>query len=201
MHASGVRVAPMKPVESGPSTDAAQLRAASGVAYPMHLVRPVSFEEPLAPLVAGRRAHAPVDLALLDSAFAELCSMSDAIVVEGAGGLLVPITESESYATLFKRWDLPLVIVAANRLGVLNHTLLTVEVARAHGLDVRAVVLNTMSPDRPDLAERTNQAVLKELLRHIPVISFPYTATPTDPSHLATLAREFPLRASMARPA
>lgn len=201
MRAARLQVAPMKPVESGGSTDAEQLRAVSGVAYPMQLVRPYAFAEPLAPLIAARRARAPIEIAVLDTAFAELCSMSDAVVVEGTGGLLVPITETESYATLFKRWSLPLVIVAANRPGALNHALLTVEVARAHGLDVRAVVLNAVSSDRPGTAERTNQAVLKELLRTIPVVSFPYTTNTNDHAHLAILARELSVHATIARPA
>lgn len=189
----------MKPVESGGSTDAQQLLDASGIAYPMQLVRPFAFEEPLAPLVAARRARTRVDVNVLDAAFRELCTMSDAVVVEGAGGLLVPITETESFATLFKRWNLPLVIVAANRLGALNHALLTVEAALAYGIDVRAVVLNSVSNERHGAAERTNQAVLKELLRTIPVVNFPHTRTPQDYVQLATLARELSSHTTMTR--
>lgn len=200
MRFAGARVAPMKPVESGGSTDAQQLLDASGIAYPMQLVRPFAFEEPLAPLVAARRARTRIDVNVLDAAFAELCTMSDAVVVEGAGGLLVPITETESFATLFKRWNLPLVIVAANRLGAVNHALLTVEAALAYGIDVRAVVLNSVSDERHGTAERTNQAVLKELLRTIPVVNFPYTRTPQDYVQLATLARELSSHTTMTRP-
>lgn len=200
MRAAGARVAPMKPVESGGSTDAQLLRDASGIAYPMELVRPFAFDEPLAPLVAARRARMRIDTSVLDAAFAELCATSDAVVVEGAGGLLVPITETENFATLFRRWNLPLVIVAANRLGALNHALLTVDVALAHGLDVRAVVLNSISDERHGTAERTNQAVLKELLRTIPVVNFPYTRTPGDHARLAALARELSSHMTMTRP-
>ncbi|MGI8548486.1 MAG: dethiobiotin synthase [Gemmatimonadaceae bacterium] len=200
MRAAGARVAPMKPVESGGSTDAEQLRAASGIGYAMHLVRPFAFEEPLAPLVAARRARTHVDISVLDRAFADLSAMSDVVIVEGAGGLLVPITETENFATLFQRWNLPLVIVAANRLGALNHALLTVDAALAHGIDVRAVVLNSISNERPGTAERTNQAVLKELLRTVPVVSFPHTDRPGDHAHLAMLARELSSHATMRRP-
>lgn len=200
MRTAGARVAPMKPVESGGSTDAQQLLDASGIAYPMQLVRPFAFDEPLAPLVAARRARTRIDVNVLDAAFAELCTMSDAIVVEGAGGLLVPITETESFATLFKRWNLPLVIVAANKLGALNHALLTVEAALAYGIDVHAVVLNSISDERHGTAERTNQAVLKELLRTIPVVNFPYTRTPGDHTQLAALARELSSHTTMTRP-
>jgi len=197
---SGHRVGVMKPIESGGSDDGERLRAAAGARHPIQLVRPVAYEEPAAPLVAGRRAQQRVDTDLLDRALAAVERDSDALVVEGAGGLLVPLTETESFATLFARWRLELVIVAANRLGVLNHTLLTVESARAHGLTVRAVVLNTVSADQPGVAERTNEAVLKELLRVVPVLRVPYLRPPHDPSRLAAMVRD--LRASViARPA
>jgi dethiobiotin synthetase len=169
-----MRVAAMKPIESGGTLDAEQLWRATGMVFPMDLVCPVSLAEPLAPLLASRRGNAEIDLAVLDAAFAQLSCDADAIVVEGAGGLLVPITREESYATLFGRWNLDLVIVAANRLGVLNHTLLTVHAAREYGLRVRVVVLNTIS-DRPDgLAESTNLAMLRELLPDVSVLPFPY---------------------------
>lgn len=200
MRAAGARVAPMKPVESGGTADAEQLREASGIAYPMHLVCPFAFEEPVAPLVAARRARTRIDTTVLDAAFAELSATSDLVVVEGVGGLLVPITETESFATLFKRWDLPLVIVAPNQLGAVNHALLTVEAALAYGIEVRAVVLNNVSNERQGTAARTNQAVLKELLRTIPVVSFPHTDKPRDNAHLAELARELSSHATMARP-
>lgn len=200
MRAAGARVAPMKPVEMGGSTDAERLRTACGIAYPLPLVCPYVFEEHVAPLVAARRARTRIDTTLLDAAFAELCTMSDVIVVEGCGGLLVPITETDNFATLFNRWELPLVIVVPNKLGAVNHALLTVQAAHDHGIAVRAVVLNTLSNKRAGTPERTNQAVLKELLRTIPVVSFPYTNNPGDDAHLAMLARELSAHGTMARP-
>jgi dethiobiotin synthetase len=187
---SGVQVAPMKPVETGGGDDAVRLSIAAGDMYPLDLVRPISFAEPLAPLVAARRAHAPIDVAVLNAAFSQLRSMSDTIVVEGAGGLLVPVTDTETFATLFKRWELELIVVAANRLGAVNHTLLTVECARVHGLTVRGVVLNTISNGQSDVAERTNEALLKELLRSIPVVSVPYISTPHGDRKMAELLAE-----------
>jgi dethiobiotin synthetase len=182
----------MKPVESGDGDDAKHLRAAAGNLHPLELVCPYTYSEPLAPLVAARRARRSIDMDVLDTAFNTLHASADAIVVEGAGGLLVPITETHSVATLFKQWALDVVIVAANRLGTINHTLLTVECARAHGLTVRAVVLNTLSNNRSELAQRTNEALLKELMLTIPVLSFPYTASPNDAQILGALARDFP---------
>jgi dethiobiotin synthetase len=179
----------MKPIETGDGDDATRLCTAAGDIYPLDLVRPIAFAEPLAPIIAARRAHTPINIGALDTAFSQLLATSDAIVVEGAGGLLVPLTETETFATLFKRWELELIIVAANRLGAVNHTLLTVQCARVHGLAIRGVILNTISNARPSIAELTNQGLLKELLPTIPVVNIPYTDTPQDTSHVAELIR------------
>jgi dethiobiotin synthetase len=168
------RVAAMKPVESGGTEDAERLWRASGMLYPMELVCPVTLVDPLAPMEAARRAGTDVDIATLDNAFNALRAASDAIVVEGAGGLLVPITAAESFATLFGRWELDLVIVAANRLGAINHTLLTVEAARRRGMRVRAIILNTISAAPPGDAELSNARVIGELVPDIPVVPFDF---------------------------
>jgi dethiobiotin synthetase len=181
----------MKPVETGGGEDAEVLRAAAGNVHSLSLVRPYAFPDPVAPLVASRRVRRPIDIELLDRSFRELEASSDAVVVEGAGGIMVPVTETHSIADLFRLWELDVVIVAANRLGVVNHTLLTVDCVRAHGLTVRAVVLNEVSNDRSELATRTNEALLKELMLTIPVVSFPHTQSPRDFVQLAALARDF----------
>lgn len=201
MREAGARVAPMKPVGRHAAGDIDRLRAACGIAYPAHLTQPVAFADAATPLVAARRARSPVEVGVLDQAFAELCTMSDAVVVEESGGLLAPITETENFATLFRRWGLDIVIVAANRLGAVNHTLTTVQIAQAYGLRVRAVVLTTLSRERGGTAERTNQALLKELLLTIPVVSFPYTEAPDNPRQIMALAHELSAHPTIARPA
>jgi dethiobiotin synthetase len=201
MRTAGARVAPMKPVGRAGDGDAEQLLRACGIAYPMQIVQPVAFPDAAVPLVAARRARAPIDVAALDRAFSELCSMSDAVVVEDSGGLLAPITETESFATLFRRWGLDIVIVAPNRIGTVGHALMTARIAETHGLRVRAVVLTTLTRERGGTAERTNQALLKELMLTVPVLRFPYTATPEDPAQVMALARELAAHSTIARPA
>ena len=185
----GLRVAAMKPVETGvlpgAVTDAARLRAAAGSGDRPSDVGPVTYAEPLAPLVAAERAGRPVNLAALDVAFARLSAGREAIVVEGAGGLLVPLTERVSYAELFARWHLGVVVVAANRLGAINHVLLTVHAARAAELQVRGVVLNACTGAASDAAAQTNAAALAQLLPGVPVLSWPWL---TDVSHDALVA-------------
>ncbi len=174
----GLRVAAMKPIETGVTgepQDAALLRDAAGEDDVMTDVCPVRFAEPLAPMVAALRARRSIDLPRLDAAFARLARGRDAIVVEGAGGLLVPIAEGFAYDTLFRRWSLDVVIVVANRLGALNHALLTVRAAQQAGLRVDSVVLNTIpvGDSAPSLAVATNLDALRALLPDQTVISFP----------------------------
>ncbi len=205
MREAGVRVAPMKPIgrksEPGRANDAEQLRAASGMLFPLELIQPLTFPDYATPLVAARRARVPIDVAMLDGAFGELCTHSDAVVVEDSGGLLAPITESETFATLFRRWGLSLVIVSPNSVGAVNQVMLAAHAARAHHLPIRAVVLTTLTRERGGAAERTNQAVLKELLLRVPVVSFPYASSPSDPGQLIAWARDLSAYATIARPA
>lgn len=196
----GLRVAGMKPVETGVVAgdvhrDAEVLRAAAAAGDAIDDVCPVALPEPLAPLVAAERAGVAIDVARLDAAFARLTQGRDAVVVEGAGGLLVPITRTMAYDQLFRRWQLDLVIVAANRLGAINHTLLTVRAAREAGLLVRGVVLNDAFSEGDDLVERTNAEVLQALLPDVRIYRFPLVARPLDLGALAVAAGHVGLHA------
>ena len=104
-----------------------------------------------------------LDIAELDARVAQLRALGP-VVVEGVGGALVEVVPGVAVADLGARWDLDVLIVAGNRLGVLNHTLLTVEAVAARGARIAGVVLNTMHPGEPTVAERTNAAELARLL-------------------------------------
>lgn len=191
----GSRVAAMKPVESGvkqddPASDAYRLRAAAGSDDPLDDVRPVLLTEPLAPWVAMQRAGSEVDLGMLDAAFQRLCRGRDAIVVEGAGGLLVPVTRDVAFDGLFVSWEMDVVVVAGNRVGAINHTLLTVRAAHDAGLRVRGVVLNTLSPEPQGIAEASNLEALTELLAPVPVLHLPWIRKPDDDAYVVEIARE-----------
>ena len=191
----GFSVAAMKPVETGvhpgdPRSDAHRLREAAGATDEIATVRPLLLAEPLAPWVATARGGTAVDLAALDDAFHRLSRGRDAIVVEGAGGLLVPLTRDVAYDALFTQWELDLVVVARNRLGAINHTLLTVRVAHDAGLRVRGVVLNTVGPEPPGIAEATNLETLSELLDPVPVMPLPWIRRPDDDRYVLDIAEE-----------
>lgn len=195
MRRKGLRVAAMKPVERGvkaddPTSDAMRLRRAAGGEDPLDLVRPVLVVEPLAPWVALSRAGGTLDMNALDDAFHKLCDGRDGIVVEGVGGLLVPLTRDLAFDGLFVGWGLDLVVVAANRLGALNHTMLTVRAAHDAGLRVRGVVLNAMGPESRGIAERTNLEALEELLAPIPVLLFPWIRKDRPMDYVVEIAEE-----------
>jgi dethiobiotin synthetase len=127
----------------------------------------------------------------LDAAFGRLTRQRDAIIVEGAGGLLVPFTRELTFDGLATRWGLELIVVADNRLGAINHTLLTV---RAASVPIRAVVLTTRTPGPGDLAEQTNLDMLRELAG-VPIFNLPYQRSPA-----ATASACEPLSAMLMRP-
>lgn len=169
---AGHRVGVYKPVATGVEPgrvsdgdhDVARLWNAAGRPGQIERVCPQIFPDPLAPPVAAARAGARVDAALLRSGAAWWNGRCDALVVEGVGGLLCPLTDTETVADLAADLGFPLVIVARLGLGTLNHTLMTVEVAERRGLTVAGVVLNSPEPPSGDLAEQTNPEVLKRWL-------------------------------------
>jgi dethiobiotin synthetase len=188
--ADGVDVAAMKPIESGVGSDDAELlHRASGFAGEMTDVRPIRFDDPVSPLAAAAAKGSVIDTGLLDEAFRRLSRDRDAIVVEGAGGILVPITETVSYAQLFSRWNLEIIIVAADRLGVINHLLLTVMAAVAQRLRIRGIVLNSTPEDAAtaDPSRLSNELLLRQLLPQLPLIRFSPVA---DHRNLTLLIRE-----------
>jgi len=166
---SGANVGVMKPVATGGrrrgnrlvSQDAELLRRAAGVRDPLELVNPVCLRPPLAPSLAARVSRRPVDLGLVWKAYTALSAAHERLVVEGVGGLLVPILERYPVARLVRRLGLPLVVVVRPTLGTINHTALTVMAARAHGLAVRGLVVNHHARFKVGLAERLNPAALE----------------------------------------
>jgi dethiobiotin synthetase len=119
-------------------------------------INPVRYRPELAPAVAAERSRRPVDGEAISEAYRRIRGHSDVVLVEGIGGLLVPLGEKFCVADLAGQLGLPLVIVARAGLGTINHTLLTIEAARGRGLAIAAVVLNRYSADSASLAEETN---------------------------------------------
>lgn len=173
---SGKRVVVMKAVQTG--TDSAGLmdiefvQKVMGTNYPIEEVCPYRFSHALSPLVAASLVGEKVDMERIKSAFYKLGSAHDAVIVEGAGGLLVPITDDYLMSDLAFDLKLPLIIVSRPGLGTLNHTLLTVESARARGLKVLGIVINQF-PSNPDVAESTNPELITKMTGELLLGVFP----------------------------
>jgi dethiobiotin synthetase len=154
------RVCGMKPVAAGgiatadgfASEDSIALRAASTVRVPPELDTPVLLPEPLSPHLAAARAGRTIALTPIVAAFQALRARADAVVVEGAGGLLVPLGESLTGADLVRALGLPVVLVVGMRLGCLNHALLTADALRTRGLELAGWIANHVDPEflRPE---------------------------------------------------
>ena len=136
----GIDVGVMKPVASGVvrgvSRDAVLLKEAAGVRDSLQFINPIGLEPPLAPSVAARVSKSPIDLRRVWFAYGTLAARHDCMVVEGVGGLMVPIKDRYPVAAMAKALGLPIVIVTRPTLGTINHTALTVHAARSHGLEV-----------------------------------------------------------------
>jgi dethiobiotin synthetase len=180
--AAGRDVAAMKPAQSGVGpaepSDAQRLADAAGTGDPAELVCPYSFAAPLAPAVAARLAGVAIDLQRILGAARELAARHDALLVEGAGGLLVPLTPRETYADLAVALGYPVLVVARTGLGTVNHAALTVEALRARGLAIAGIVLNAASAER-DPSEPHNAAEI-ERLSGVPVLGAISHCAPID---------------------
>jgi len=169
--AAGQDCVGMKPICCGDRADAELLEAAGGGTAILNEINPLWLRTPAAPYVAGMVESRPIDLSLIRDAFAGLRQRHEQIVVEGVGGWRVPITRDFAVSDLAAEMGLPVVVVVANRLGALNHTLLTVESIEAVGLVCAGIILNQIqpNPDPPDVAVTTNAAVLEDLLA-VPIL-------------------------------
>ena len=178
LRAAGVDAVGFKPICCGGREDAEVLAEASQLnaeigsgAVVLNDVNPVWLRPPVAPYTAAMMEGREVDVALVREKFAELRAAHSAVIVEGAGGWLVPIARDFSMADLAVEFALPVLVVAANRLGVINHTLLTVAAIRAGGLRCAGVILNQVqAPADDDAAVVTNAGVLGELLAAVPLL-------------------------------
>lgn len=138
--------------------DIEQLFAASGGWQPRDVICPQRFSEPLAPPVAARAESRSINEELLRVGLRNCCRDADAVLIEGVGGLLCPITETMSVAELAVEFGFPILIVARLGLGTINHTLMTVEIAERRGLQIAGVLLNQTSPADGDPSTSTNPA-------------------------------------------
>jgi len=172
LRARGERVATVKPVLTGTDEPPDPVWPPDDVLLGASVAR--RFGPPVSPHLAAELAGEPIEPAELVGVARAAAAGADAVVVEGVGGILVPLTPGYLVRDYARELALPLVVAARPGLGTINHTLLTLEAARAVALDVLAVVL-TPWPEQPSLMERSNHATIERLgavrvrtLRHLP---------------------------------
>ena len=153
---AGIDVGVMKPIATGGTADARFLKHAAQVDDELSLINPVYLRHPLAPSVAARIERTEIDLSRIETAFAELQQRYDFVIVEGVGGIAVPIRDDFLVVQLIQQLKLPILIVATAGLGTLNHTLLTVAFAQQFSIPIAGIVLNGLRPETAGLAEATN---------------------------------------------
>jgi len=151
---SGMRVGVMKPVAAGAdetseglrNSDALELLRASNVRIPYRTANPYCLKMPASPHIAAAMESIHIDPAFISQSFGEVARLADAVVVEGAGGWLAPINETQTMADVAIGLGLPVVLVVGLRLGCLNHALLTVQAVAASGLPLAGWIANHTQP-------------------------------------------------------
>jgi dethiobiotin synthetase len=190
----GIDVGVMKPVATGcyrerradhgyelRSEDVDRLMEAAEVRDDLKLVSPVRFEPPLAPLTAARMSGEKVSVESIIEAYRMLRERHELMIVEGIGGLMVPVREDYYVADMIRDLELPAAVVARPGLGTLNHTILTVRCAQDQGIRVLGVILNHAEKDDVSEAAMTNVTILEEwcgvpvlqVVRHTPNVRDP----------------------------
>ncbi|MBI5575202.1 MAG: dethiobiotin synthase [Deltaproteobacteria bacterium] len=183
--AEGISVHPLKPVESGcpadmngellPS-DALSLRDSMAPHLPLASVCAYPLSAPLSPHLAARKQGVRIDLERIRLLANGAAASSDAVLIEGAGGIAVEIGEDYSFADLARDLSLPVLVVAGNRLGVLNHAKLTIRFLRSEGLELFGVVLNDLAAD-PSPSRDTNEGEIRRIAGDRYLGRVPYGAT------------------------
>jgi dethiobiotin synthetase len=163
-HRRRKKVAVLKPVATGcvrrreglVSEDAEFLAVCAASRHPLDLICPQRYFEPLAPSVAAKRAHQPLDWEAIQRSIRLMSADSDVMIVEGVGGIMAPMDDKHLVLDVAKMLNVPAIIVARPALGTINHTLLTINALRSATIPLAGVVINRYPADSPGTAEETN---------------------------------------------
>jgi dethiobiotin synthetase len=168
---NGKKVGVFKPVGSGCThqheglinSDAEFLRTCSHCNFSLSEINPVGFVTPAAPLVCEEFENRAVDFDKIVEAYKKICADSEYVIVEGVGGVRVPISVNIDVLDLAKEFQMPVLIVTRPDLGTINHTLLTIDAVKAAGLEIAGVVINGYDIESAGLAQESLAGVIEEL--------------------------------------
>jgi dethiobiotin synthetase len=178
----GIDVGVMKPIATGGivknkkliSQDAVFLKNSADSKDSLDLINPICLKLPLAPYTAAKLEKKNINLNKVYPAFEELKKRHDFLVVEGIGGIFVPIKNNFYVIDLIKKFALPVIVVCDPGLGTINHTLMTIEHLKMEKIEILGFVVNYARPQKTGLAERTNPKIIEELAK-IPLLGvFPH---------------------------
>ncbi len=192
----GKKVAPMKPVAAGTinvngvdiNEDVAAIMSVTGNVYAQADVNPYCFHQGIAPHLAARHEGRTIDMAVIRAAYDRLAAASDIVLVEGAGGYAVPMTDTQSMADIPVALGLEVILVVGMRLGCINHAVLTADAIRARGLKLAGWIANTPASQMTAFDENlaTLKAVMQApLLGTIPRIAASYLVSALDATAIA----------------
>ena len=174
---SGKNVGFMKPFATGhkqnskfKSSDVELLASISKTNDSDQLLNPYFFSIPASPLTAAKKLNIEIDLGLVHSAYDNLLSIHDYLLVEGIGGVMTPIKSDYTVCNLIKELDLSTIIVCDSRIGTINHTLMTCKICELYGISITGIVINSVTKNgydikelKDDLEELTDKPVLGEI--------------------------------------
>ena len=158
----GLKTVGMKPIASGcevnqqgewMNEDVRALQRVSNVTVPIEFINPYRFLPAIAPHIAAEQSGMTINLELIESAYQQLTAVAEVVIVEGAGGFMVPLNQTQTLADLALQLNIPIILVVGIKLGCINHALLTVEALQARGLVLAGWVANQIDPNMPMFAE------------------------------------------------
>ncbi|MFM2435677.1 MAG: hypothetical protein RL063_1658, partial [Pseudomonadota bacterium] len=160
----GFKTVGMKPIASGcevsstfdstlVNTDVLVLTSESNVKAPLNLISPYRFAPPIAPHIAADQAGVVIDIAVITQAYQQLTKLAEVVIVEGAGGLFVPVNQKQMLVDVAQALNLPIILVVGIRLGCINHALLTVAALEQRGLKLAGWIANQIDPQLPSFEQ------------------------------------------------
>jgi dethiobiotin synthetase len=171
LKAIGINVCPMKPVETGCTVkknklfpgDACKLMHAAGIQEPIDRVNPYRFRHSLAPLTSAALEHTHIKKKKILSAYYYLFKKYEVTIIEGAGGIMVPLYKKYLFLDFIRELNLPIILVSRPGLGTINHTLLSLDTAKSRGIPIIGVIINYATSTQKGLAEKTNPEIIENL--------------------------------------
>ncbi len=170
----GIGVGVMKPVSCGGLDDIQFLSKCAGIQEPLELINPVQLQHPVSPNIAAALENKKIDLKKIESSFKALRKRYDFLIIEGCGGLLVPLTDHFLVIDLIPIFGSSVILVSRSGLGAINHSLLSLEALRRRRIEPLGVIFNRLNGGDVSIPEKTNPEVVSRIGKTRSLGVFPY---------------------------